>query len=170
MRMRILLFCLFFATNSACSQRSAGIEPIDILRVKVGDKFPLDAVFPPRKEMATGFGFYTFQAPNKTDGRTPFQSYEVAIFEDDRTVYYVKGTRPYVSRQSCNSEFDSLVMAIKGAPDIRVSFADDSRLQAQGIDSEIDVSCSTQAGSPFVDLQLLVRSSSIYEKMRKRAR
>ena len=143
--------------------------PVDMLEVEVGKPFGHKAVFPLRPGSSGVLGFYTFQAPNRIDSKVAFSSYQVAIWEETEVVYYVRGTSPLVSEAECKKQFDSIVQLLQATRNPRIVSTEYARFEAVHGDLQFIVGCQLGAGSPYIDLQFMVRSQSIYERVRAKA-
>jgi hypothetical protein len=144
-------------------------QPIDMQLVELNKPFAHKPVAQ-RSQQPSGLGFFTFDAPNSPSSTAPFTQYQVALTEDKATVYYVRATRPFTSLAECRQNADVLRKEVKRVPGHSVTKDEFARFEARRGDEAILVACTARSGSPYMDLEFMRRSSSVYEQIKTHRR
>jgi hypothetical protein len=155
------LSAIFVLSISTTAYSNSLPKPLEMSQVKINKPFPYKAAIASSSDsMASQLGFYTFEAPNTSDSKLPFQHYQVAINHNSRLVYYVSATKPYSLMNDCIDSLKDVVKNLSSLYSITSKDFDGSRLMKKSGDNIIEGSCIYAGLSPFAELSLAIKSDS----------
>ena len=149
----VLLFAL-----AASAQAQLPPKPVDIAEVQIGKPFP-HAPFnkDARDTMADQLGFYSFDAPNAAQSKLPFSHYQVAINNESRVVYYVRGAKPYGTLDECLTALQSVAAFSRARYGVPRNSKSGYFDEVAG-DLKVEAGCSYAGLSPYPQLAFTIMS------------